>query len=232
MPANTTDNLDCIVINPKTKAQKCIIWLHGLGADGHDFAPIVPELRLPESLNVRFVFPHAPIMPVTINAGYEMRAWFDIHGISAQAKIDEAGIKKSEELLRSYIATQEADGISSDNIILAGFSQGAVVALITGLCFEKPLAGIMALSGFLPLAEKILQHASPINSRIPIFMAHGTEDTIVPYAFGKASYVALSTAGYSINWHSYPMPHSVCAEEIADIREWIIKAYQLKNQVV
>lgn len=231
MTIKNQNKLDYIEINPKTNAQKSVIWLHGLGADGHDFVPIVPELQLPTTLGVRFIFPHAPVMPVTLNNGYEMRAWFDIHGITPLAKIDKDGIAQSISSIQTLIAQEEARGITSENIVLAGFSQGAVIALITGLCFAKPLAGIMALSGFLPLVSDVLQNASSANAKIPILMAHGTQDMVVPYAFGKASCDALQSAGYSIDWHSYPMAHSVCAEEVNDMSQWLKKYLSLvKNK--
>jgi len=222
MTIKEQQSLSCIEINPTNlPPKKSIIWLHGLGADGSDFVPIVSELGLPASLGIRFVFPNAPIMPVTINQGYEMRAWFDIYGLSIAAKIDTAGIALSISQLELLIQHEESQGIETTNIILAGFSQGAVVALMTGLCYPKPLGGIMALSGYLPLADETLKKASAANRDIPIFIAHGTEDTIVPYTLGKATYAALMQAGYPASWHSYPMPHSVCADEVNDISQWI-----------
>lgn len=210
--------LTCIEIDPSRAATKSIIWLHGLGADGRDFVPFVPELKLPPTLNVRFVFPNAPIMPVTINNGYEMRAWYDISSLTLHGQIDKTGINQSVTLIENLIASEVARGIATQDIILAGFSQGAVIALTTGLRYSKPLAGIIALSGYLPLPDEILNNA---NQHIPIFIAHGTEDAIVPYALGKAAYVALKERGYPVAWHSYAMPHSVCAEEVVDISRWI-----------
>lgn len=218
---NSQNTLSCIEINPGISATKTVIWLHGLGADGSDFAPIVSELHLPDTPGIRFVFPHAPIMPVTLNNGYEMRAWFDIYDLSIDSKIDKTGISKSVQMLEALIMQEEAKGITSDNIILAGFSQGAVIALTTGLGYPKPLAGMMALSGYLPLADEVLKNASGINRETPIFIAHGTEDPIVPYALGKATYDTLKEAGYHAAWHSYAMPHAVCAEEVRDISLWL-----------
>lgn len=215
--------LNCIQIEPSAAATHTIIWLHGLGADGHDFAPIIPELSLPQSLGVRFIFPHAPIMPVTLNQGYEMRAWFDIYDTSITARIDEQGIDQSVSLLSNIIATQVKEGIPAHRIILAGFSQGAVITLATGLCFPDPLAGIIALSGYLPNADKWLHAASEANRHTPFFIAHGTADPIVPFALGSATNQALTAAGYPVNWHAYNMAHSVCAEEISDIGTWIAK---------
>lgn len=213
--------LPTIEINPAKPAQRSVIWLHGLGADGSDFVPIVSELQSTQHLNIRFIFPHAPIMPVSINNGYEMRAWFDIYDIAIAAKIDESGISNSIKQLEKLIDKEVERGIPTENIIVAGFSQGAVIALNTGLCYSKKLAGILALSGYLPMADKVLQNASKINRDTPIFLAHGSEDPIVPYALGKATYASLQQAGYPVTWHSYPMPHSVCPEEIDDIAKWI-----------
>lgn len=213
--------LPTIEIESASSAQRSIILLHGLGADGSDFVPLVSELHLPISLCVRFIFPHAPHMPVTINNGYEMRAWFDIDNLSPAAKIDEKGIAASVTMLEELVKREESRGIETNNIILAGFSQGAVIALTTGLRYPKPLAGLLVLSSYLPLADKVLQNASSVNRQIPIFIAHGTEDPIVPYALGKASYVTLKQAGYPVSWHSYPMPHSICASEINDISQWM-----------
>lgn len=210
-------------INPPTTAKRSVIWLHGLGADGSDFIPIVPELRLPESLGIRFIFPHAPIMPVTLNHGYEMRAWYDIYGLDRNAKIDTPGIAASVRRVEHLIEQEIKQGIPSDQIIVAGFSQGAVIALSTGLTFTQPLGGIIALSGYLPNAKFIIETASPANQTIPIFLAHGTEDTVVPYALGKAAYLTLEEAHYAVDWHSYVMGHSVCPQEINDISLWIKK---------
>lgn len=216
------NELSCVEIeSSKTAIDKSIIWLHGLGADGHDFVPIIPELSLPVELNIRFIFPNAPVMPVTINNGYEMPAWFDIYSPSIAAKIDIAGIEKSVKALEKLIAKEISRGVSSKNIILAGFSQGSAIALCTGLRYSKPLAGIIALSGYLPETNKILGEASADNRQIPIFLAHGTEDPIVPYELGKITQAVLEQAGYPVSWHSYPMPHSVCADEIKDISTWI-----------
>jgi phospholipase/carboxylesterase len=222
MTINEQLDLSCIEINPTAPTKKSVIWLHGLGADGNDFVPIVSELNLPSTSAVRFIFPHAPIMPITINGGNHMRAWFDIYEFSLAAKMDSQGIKRSVTMVEKLIAREEAQGTPSSNIILAGFSQGAVIALTTGLCFPKPLGGIMALSGFLPLVEEVLEKASAANRPIPIFVAHGTEDAVLPYALGNATQAALKQAGYNVAWHSYSMAHSVCAMEISDIRKWII----------
>jgi len=221
------EDIDYIEINPKSPAKYSVIWLHGLGADGSDFVPIVPELRLPSSYPLRFIFPHAPVMPVTINQGYEMRAWFDIYDLSIAAKIDEAGIANSVATVAKFIQAEQDRGIKSENIILAGFSQGAVIALITVLTHQQKLGGAIALSGYLPLAEKMLQNASSANVNTPIFLGHGTQDPIVPYVLGTATYVALKQANYPVDWHSYPMQHAVCEQEIRDISEWTQKTLSM-----
>ncbi len=213
--------LSCIEVSPSLAPKACVIWLHGLGADGSDFEPIVPELNLPD---VRFIFPNAPLKPVTINNGYVMRAWYDITSMSIDQRIDETGIHHSVSQLTDLILHQMESGIPSEKIILAGFSQGAVIALTTGLKFEKPLGGILALSGYFPFAEQVIENANPEKRKMPIFIAHGTEDTIVPYRIGKASYEALNTHQFFVTWHSYAMGHSVCNPEIRDISDWLKKA--------
>ena len=217
--------IDSVELNPEQTATHSVIWLHGLGADGTDFVPMVPELKLPAALPVRFIFPHAPIMPITINNGYKMRAWFDIHDISSRAKIDEAGIFNAKLLLENLIEREINRGISTENIILAGFSQGAVVALMTGLAYPKRLGGIIALSGFMPLADKIMAMANPINQSTPIFVAHGTQDALVPFALGETTYQLLKKAGYRVSWHAYPMGHSVCGEEVGEISRFMQQAF-------
>lgn len=203
------------------KHQYTVIWLHGLGADGYNFLSIVPELKLPESLGIRFIFPHAPVMPVTINQGLAMRAWFDIYELSLQAKIDEKGIMQSVKSVQALIIKENAKGILSSHIFLAGFSQGAVVALTTGLLHSERLGGVLALSGFLPLADKLIARANPSNRTLPIFVAHGTVDEVLPFALGEMTYHALHQAGYLVTWHAYPMAHSVCDAEIRDISSWL-----------
>ena len=194
-----------------------VIWLHGLGADGNDFAGIVPELDLRGCLPIRFVFPHAPSMPVTINGGYVMPAWYDIMGADLISRQDAAGIQKSEQAIQALIAHEVARGIPTERIVLAGFSQGCAMALHTGLRMSTPLAGIMALSGYLPLAERFTAERHPANLRTPIFMAHGTMDPVVVLARGEASRNLLAGAGHAVQWHTYPMQHSVHPHEIADI---------------
>lgn len=229
MAINQKDTLSCIEIEPSLPAQQSIIWLHGLGADGHDFVSIVPLLKQNGIQNMRFIFPHAPVMPVTLNFGYSMPAWFDIYAIAKDAKIDGPGITKSVESIGKLIEREVSRGIATNHIFLAGFSQGAAIALITGLCYPQPLAGIVALSGFLPLAQEIFQKASPANRQIPIFIAHGTEDLTVPYAFGEETHTLLKQAGYPLAWHHYPMAHAVSPEEIDDISKWLA-ARLIKNE--
>lgn len=209
-----------IEIEPKTPATHSVIWLHGLGASGDDFVPIVPELRLPTHLAVRFIFPHAPVRPVTINNGYEMRAWYDISGIQIDSVIDNQGILNSIALVEELIQREIDRGIPTTHIILAGFSQGAVMALTIGLRRQTTLSGIISLSGYFPLADETLKLASA-NHHTPIFLAHGTQDIMVPYALGKMSYMILKEAHYKVDWHAYPMGHAVCGEEINDIGRWM-----------
>jgi phospholipase/carboxylesterase len=198
-----------------------VIWLHGLGADGHDFEPIVPELGLPNDLHLRFLFPHAPSIPVSINSGYIMPAWYDMKHTDIGYKQDERGIRESAKQIQLLIDREEMHGIASNRIILAGFSQGGAMALHVGLRQGEPLAGIMALSCYLPLAETVEQELFPESKSSSIFMAHGVEDPVVPYALGDNSHRKLESFGYSVEWHSYPMEHSVCHEEIIRIGKWI-----------
>lgn len=218
---NKNNALSCIDIHPTIPASMSIIWLHGLGADANDFTPIIPELNLPKSHSVRFIFPNAPVRPVTINNGYEMRAWYDITSISSERTTDVAGIIQSVRDIEAIIQREMEDGIASNKIILAGFSQGAAIALTTFINHPQPLAGVIALSGYLPLQQIALQQAQSINKQTPLFIAHGTEDTVVPYALGKAAYAGLKETGFHPQWHSYPMGHAVCQEEIRDIGEFI-----------
>ncbi|TMH06120.1 MAG: alpha/beta hydrolase [Betaproteobacteria bacterium] len=198
-----------------------IIWLHGLGADGNDFVPIVPELGLPPKLAVRFVFPHAPVRRVTINNGMAMRAWYDIAAADLSSRADIDGVLESQAQLEALIARENERGIASSRIVLAGFSQGGVVALHTGLRHPARLAGIAALSTYLVLADRLTQDASSANKEVPIFMAHGTADPVVRFEWGEASRRALEAAGYRVEWHTYRMEHSVCLEEIADLGAWL-----------
>ena len=198
-----------------------VIWLHGLGADGNDFAAIVPELKLRDCPPIRFIFPHAPSMPVTVNGGYVMPAWYDIMGADLVSRQDAAGIQKSEQAIQAIIAHEVARGIPTERMVLAGFSQGCAMALHTGLRLPTPLAGIMALSGYLPLAERFTAERHPANLRTPIFMAHGTQDPVVVLARGEASRNTLAAAGHAVQWHTYPMQHSVHPREVADVSAFL-----------
>jgi len=198
-----------------------VIWLHGLGADGNDFAPIVPELVDPDWPPLRFVFPHAPVQPVSVNGGVPMRAWYDIVGFDARAPQDAAGIRRSIEAVEVLIAREQTRGVPSERIVLAGFSQGGAIALAAGLRHAQPLAGVVALSAYLPIAATLAPERSAANARVPIFWGHGSVDPVVVLQRGLDSRRLLEELGYAIDWHTYPMPHSVCAEEIVDLRAWM-----------
>lgn len=200
-----------------------IIWLHGLGADGHDFEPIVPELGLPAGSAVRFIFPHAPQQPVTINGGMVMRSWYDILSMEIARQVDEAGIERSSAHVQELIDQEMERGVKSENIILAGFSQGGAIALHTALLYGKPLLGILALSTYLPLQRRVVAGENPVNASTPIFMAHGTHDPVVPVQLGQQSCDHLTSQGYAVEWHTYPMQHAVCLEEIQDVGAWLGK---------
>ena len=206
-----------------------VIWLHGLGADGHDFEAIVPELGLEGRLNLRFVFPHAPVRPVTINGGMSMRAWYDILTLDRGGPQDEVGIRASGELLLQLLEREHERGIPYDKIVLAGFSQGGAIALHTALRFEPRLAGLMALSTYLPLQSdfdaEVANSATAQSRDLPIFMAHGTFDPMLPLALGQHTHEVLTAAGYKSQWHDYPMAHAVCAEEIAHISDWLLNVF-------
>lgn len=198
-----------------------VIWLHGLGADGHDFEPIVPDLVGRGERAVRFIFPHAPVRPVTLNNGFPMRAWYDIFGLQRGAAQDEPGLRASEAYVQSLIRAQQACGIAARRIVLAGFSQGGAMALYAGLRYPEPLAGIVGLSCYLPLAANLAVERHEANRATPILLAHGEYDAIVDPAFGDATRVALQEAGYAVEWHSYPMAHAVCNEEVAAIAAFL-----------
>jgi phospholipase/carboxylesterase len=201
--------------------QHSIIWLHGLGADGGDFVAIAGEIDLPVA--VRYIFPHAPMQPVTINGGYVMRAWYDIAASDIGAQQDKDGIRASQRKIEKLIAQEKQRGSAAENIFLAGFSQGGAVALHTGLRHAEKLGGLLALSTYLPLAETLADEASDPAMGTPIFMAHGHSDPVVPYALGKASAEKLSSMGYELEWREYAMPHSVCQEEVRDIEDWLTR---------
>jgi phospholipase/carboxylesterase len=207
--------MDAIRIETGRNPEAAIIWLHGLGADGHDFEPIVPELELPKP--VRFVFPHAPMRPVTINQGMRMRAWYDILQLGGGPE-DDTGLRASQKLTEELIREQ---GMPANRIVLAGFSQGGAIALLTGLRYPERLAGLLALSTYLPLAGSLAAERSAANRDLPIFMAHGRHDDLIPLDRAQASRAALEKLGYKVEWRDYPMPHSVCAPEIADISAFL-----------
>lgn len=202
-------------------ADAAVIWMHGLGADGYDFVPMVPELKLPDSARVRFVFPHADVRPVTVNAGYAMRAWYDIAELTPEGRDDEAGLAATRERIESYIAHERVAGIASRRIVLAGFSQGGAIALHVGLRHNEPLGGIIALSCYLPLRHRTAGETHVANRRTPILMCHGREDVVVLPAFGEQSRDAMLEAGLDVEWHIYSMAHSLCHPEIFDISAWL-----------
>jgi phospholipase/carboxylesterase len=218
--------LDSIAIETGKNPSASVIWMHGLGADGNDFVPIVNELELDGARVIRFLFPPAPMRPVTINNGYVMRAWYDVsfgdlEGNSRRA--DERGVRESQERIAAFIEREEARGVAPECIVLAGFSQGGAIALQTGLRYPRKLAGVMALSTYLPLAESLPREAAAANRRTPVFMAHGTYDPVVPLVMGAGSMTFLTGLGYAVEWRQYPIPHSVCPEEIQDIGAWLRK---------
>jgi phospholipase/carboxylesterase len=198
-----------------------IIWLHGLGADGSDFVPIVHELDLAGCPAIRFIFPHAPMMPVTINNGYVMRAWYDILGVDLVNREDEAGLRKSQAMVEQLIEQEKARGVPANRIVLAGFSQGCAMTLQTGLRYPEKLAGLMGLSGYLPLHTVVPAERHNANQDTPVFLAHGRTDPIVPIHRAEKSRDILKGLGYQVEWHEYLMPHSVCQEEVADISAWL-----------
>ena len=221
MPYATHETDSAVTLEPKSAATATVILMHGLGADGYDFVPIVEELRLTDALPVRFIFPHARTRPVTINNGYVMRAWYDIKSLDGARVEDDAGIRESAGLVEQLIAGEIAKGIAAKRIVLAGFSQGGAIALHAGLRHSAALAGILALSTYLPLLKSVAAEASPANRKIPILMCHGLQDQVIVPAMARASRDALTALGYAVDWREYPMPHSVCAQEIADIAAWL-----------
>jgi phospholipase/carboxylesterase len=200
-----------------------IVLMHGLGADGNDFVPIAQELDLRSVGPVRFVFPNAPVMPVTVNGGYQMPAWYDIFGPNLVQREDEVGLRRSQASIEAVIAKEKARGVAASRIVVAGFSQGCAMALMTGLRHPEKLAGIVGLSGYLPLASMLAAERHGANHDTPIFMAHGNADGVVPIARATASRDALAALGYGVEWHEYPMAHSVCMEEIADLNAWLTR---------
>ena len=201
-----------------------VIWLHGLGADGRDFEPIVPELSLPADLPLRFVFPHAPVRPVTINGGMAMRAWYDILSLDSQGRADAEGVHQSTVLLEALIEREIERGIEPDRIVVAGFSQGGAIAINAVLHSRRRLAGLMALSTYIPLPGELA--ASGGNRELPVFMAHGSFDPMIQMQWGRSSADSLAAAGFTVEWHDYPMAHAVCPQEISDIRAWLLNVFR------
>lgn len=221
MPYTTHQSTESVVLDPPTPPDAAVIWLHGLGADGFDFVPIVEELRLPPTLAVRFIFPHARQRPVTINGGFVMRAWYDITGLGPGSAEDQAGIRESAEVVRGYVEQENARGIASERIVIAGFSQGGAIAFQAALRHPQRLAGVMALSTYLPLRQTLAAEAAPANRDMPILMCHGLRDPMVPATLGTASRDLLQSLGYKVEWKDYPMEHQVCMEEVLDISKWL-----------
>lgn len=214
--------LDRITIEPSSPATACVIWLHGLGDSGAGFSPIVPELRLPINHSVRFIFPHAPEQPVTINQGYVMRSWYDIKSMDLHNRADMKGVIESEAKVKALIKEQNDKGIPTSNIVLAGFSQGGVVSMFTGLRYPEKLAGIMALSCYLPNADALPDQLSVANSDTHILQLHGANDDVVPLSAGKMANKLLNEQNYPVTWKTYPMAHSVHPTEIRDIAQWLV----------
>lgn len=212
-------SLEKIEISGSNRITASVIWLHGLGADGQDFVPVIETLDIP---HIRFILPHAPYRSITINQGYEMRGWYDLYGLTLDARQDTTGIEETAELIAGLIASEESRGIPSNRILLAGFSQGGAIALHVALRYPKPLGGILALSTYLPLKNQLASEKSAANQSIPVFMAHGTFDDIISLETCKHSLTALQHAGYQVAWHEYPMGHSVSMQEIEDIRAFLL----------
>lgn len=219
----TQATLDFIEHKTSDNPTHAIIWLHGLGADGNDFVPMVEAIQLPAHASLHFIFPHAPAMPVTLNGGMVMPAWYDIYSLDREAKQDAAGIKKSAAQIEQLIDYLMAAGYKSEQIFIAGFSQGGAMALYTGLCYPKRLAGIIALSCYLPIADEFEKNRSEANNNTPIFLAAGEIDPVVPIHFSRQSKRKLLSLNYQIAWHHYPMEHQVCPQEVADLQAWLEK---------
>jgi phospholipase/carboxylesterase len=215
------DLLESLEIETAPNPDAAVVWMHGLGADGHDFEPIVPELRLPATTRLRFVFPHAPLRPVTINQGHVMRAWYDVRALAGVRREDEAGVRQSARQIEALLARERQRGIAPRRVVIAGFSQGGAMALHVGLRYADRLAGLLALSCYLPLSNTLPTEASPANRDVPIFWAHGLHDPMIPQAMAEQGREQLAELGYQIDWHQYPIPHSVSAEEIADVARWL-----------
>jgi phospholipase/carboxylesterase len=223
MQYETRQSPDAFVLNPAAPATASVIWMHGLGADGADFLPLVPQLQLPDSVAPRFIFPNAPVRPVTVNNGLSMRAWYDIYSLGIREREDAAGIRASSAAVHALIDLECAAGISTRRIVLAGFSQGGAIALQAGVRYPQALAGILALSTYLPLAASLAGEATAANRAIPILMCHGLHDPVVPLALARQSFAALKAQGYAPQLLEYPMQHSLCAEEVLAISAWLVQ---------
>lgn len=222
MPAmNLIENAEEVILEPQRPARAAVIWLHGLGADGYDFVPMIPELELPADAAVRFIFPHAPVRPVTLNNGLPMRAWYDILGLDGTARADAEGIAASQQRLLGYLRQQRESSIAAARILLAGFSQGGAIVLHTGLRLPEAIGGLIALSTYLPLHERLAAEASAASKQAPLFMAHGRHDAIVPCSWGERSMQLIQAQGYEVQWQRYAMAHEVCDEEIGDLSRWL-----------
>lgn len=217
------DLLETVERSTGTEPTHSIIWMHGLGADGHDFEPVVPELDHPDLPRIRYVFPHAPLRPVTLNQGMTMRAWFDLYGLDRDAREDVDGIKAARQAIGALVEREMRSGIPAENIVLAGFSQGCAMALYTGLRMSETLAGIIALSGYLPLRNTTAAERHPANAATPVFMAHGTQDMVVPPDYAEISRDALLALEQPVQWHTYPMPHGLHPREIHDIQQFLLQ---------
>lgn len=213
--------LDAIVIDTAPDPDACVIWMHGLGDDGQGWSEVVPALGLPPAARIRFLFPHAPVMPVTINQGYRMRAWYDVRAANITERADIEGVRRSQRAVEALMAGQQAQGITASRTVLAGFSQGGAIALFAGVRYPERLAGIVALSTYLIAPDRLAAEAAAANRDVPIFMAHGTRDPVVQYAWGEASRKVLEGAGWRVEWHEYPMEHSALAEEIAAVGSFL-----------
>lgn len=220
---------DIVEVGGEAQVDGTVIWLHGLGADGHDFEPIVPELNLAAHADIRFVFPHAPVRPVTINGGVPMRAWYDVISLDKSGPQDEAGIRDSAASLLQLIERERERGVDASRIVLAGFSQGGAIAMHTAMRVPQRLAGLMALSTWMPLAstigEEVVDNSESQPRELPVLMVHGTFDPLLPLAAGQHARETMQDAGFKVQWHEYPMAHAVCAEEISEIRKWLVNIY-------
>jgi len=221
MQHRVVESQEGVILEPQQPVHGSVIWLHGLGADGHDFVPIVPEIKASVASSLRFVFPHAPVRPVTLNGGMPMRAWFDLTGLDRNAAQDEAGIRASERALRKLVERELQGGLTAGTVVLAGFSQGGAIALHTALRYEARLAGVLALSTYLPLASRLAQEASAANRDVPILMCHGRFDPVLGLELGQRSRDHLVSLGYPVDWREYPMQHEVRLEEIDDVSAWL-----------